>query len=585
MNSLFYAKIGIIPHFLLGLLICLNTIGISAQVSGSYLTFTSLNKLYLSADGGTSWQTVDAYKDINKTVYFTASAVNNKDPSKILLGTSFEGIYESVDGGKNWKFISESRFFRPLSQGAGFFDEVVALSYDRNNENDIFFRIGFGGQSYHYQRAQKKLTVIDPQSAEFAWLPSSFRWNFSNTPMQAGWQLSLPDLAGHPRPSSIHQPGPSDSEILAVQKDPNRQKRLALAAEKRGIYLNPNQASNRNIQKNLDLVVKQGMNSIVVDFKDDQGLLTYNSTIPLAKEMRAINQRIDVNNIVKLAHERNIYVIARIVIFKDKKLFAYNKNAHAIWDRNSNKPWGVWREQTVAAQGDQPETKTWVQTEYWVDPYDDFVHQYNLDIAKELQSLGVDEIQLDYIRFPSDGHTANILCRGNKDAQGNVIRKESMDARVEALTSFLRKVRQAISIPIGTDVFGFNSWARMSYLGQDIQAFSYFVDVISPMNYPSHYARDFLGNMKYFDRAEFIFSEGLKRARWIVNNRTIIRPYIQAFLLGGERKFSDPQIYSYLNRQVKGGYTGGGSGFTLWNQSGNYYMIEPRSFKESFTRP
>lgn len=88
--------------------------------------------------------------------------------------------------------------------------------------------------------------------------------------------------------------------------------------------------------------------------------------------------------------------------------------------------------------------------------------------------------------------------------------------------------------------------------------------------------------MSYFDKAEAIYHQGTLRARSITNDRVIIRQYVQAFLIGGELKFDEPTYFNYLNRELHGTILGGGSGFTLWNNSGRYYMVNDHTFPAYF---
>jgi hypothetical protein len=110
-------------------------------------------------------------------------------------------------------------------------------------------------------------------------------------------------------------------------------------------------------------------------------------------------------------------------------------------------------------------------------------------------------------------------------------------------------------------------------VAQNIEMYSRYVDVIQPMFYPSHFPRDFLGSMDYMPRAKYIYEEGTRRSAYIVEGRSIIRPYVQAFRIGGELNFV-PAVYStYLQDQVEGTLAGAGSGFILWNASNDYYMV------------
>jgi hypothetical protein len=110
-------------------------------------------------------------------------------------------------------------------------------------------------------------------------------------------------------------------------------------------------------------------------------------------------------------------------------------------------------------------------------------------------------------------------------------------------------------------------------VAQNIEMYSRYVDVIQPMFYPSHFPRDFLGSMEYMARARYIYEEGTKRSAYIVEGRSVIRPYVQAFRIGGELAFPAPVYSTYLLNQVKGSLEGAGSGFTLWNASNDYYMV------------
>ena len=143
--------------------------------------------------------------------------------------------------------------------------------------------------------------------------------------------------------------------------------------------------------------------------------------------------------------------------------------------------------------------------------------------------------------------------------------------------------RERLSVPISTDLYGFNCWYLMEGLtGQNIRLFSKYVDVICPMYYPSHFPADFLCE-DYLERAELIYREGAFRAKTLVAEDCLIRPYVQAFLLPGrEMKMTRPVYTDYLLRQVRGALSATASGFTLWNNSNNYYMVTA-SLKELLT--
>jgi hypothetical protein len=146
--------------------------------------------------------------------------------------------------------------------------------------------------------------------------------------------------------------------------------------------------------------------------------------------------------------------------------------------------------------------------------------------------------------------------------------------KVEAIESFLKMARESVIAPVSTALFGFNSWHRMgNWIGQSIETLAEYVDVISPMFYPSHFPAAFLGSEPYLERAFTIYNTGVTRANELVSGRSVIRPYVQAFLIGGELGMERPEYGRYLIRQLEGTRAAAGSGFTLWNASNRYYMV------------
>jgi hypothetical protein len=310
----------------------------------------------------------------------------------------------------------------------------------------------------------------------------------------------------------------------------------------------------------LDFLKAQGLNSIVLDFKDDDGYLTYDTKLEEPIRIGAVQKRFAIADIVQTAHANGLYLIGRIVVFRDKQLYKADSSTYAAWDKAAKGPWRYLKKSVDDLTGEE----TVFQGEYWVDPYSEHVWDYNIDIARELQDAGVDEIQFDYIRFPSDGDIGGITWRYRKPGMG----------KMEALESFLAKAREYLAIPISTDVYGYCGWARISnWVAQNIEMYSRYVDVIQPMFYPSHFPRDFLGTMDYLPRAKYIYEEGTKRSAYIVEGRSVIRPYVQAFRIGAETSFAPPVYSTYLLNEVHGTLEGAGSGFTLWNASNDYYMV------------
>jgi len=529
-----------------------------AQDPNDPLRFAAVgaDDMYLTRDAGTTWDALNIKTRplINSSVKFTSVAISPHNPDHFLVGTSYDGFFESTDRGRSFTRLSSGRAFAFMDRGAGFREEVSALRYDPADHNLVYFELAFGEGSYSFRRNTGEVKLVtDPELVSFM--------NGLATAAPAG---GADDTAADDRADGADaadnadaddgRADDADADGADAAVDPGEQAayRRSRAANRTGIYIAAHRARGQQLTEYLDLVVEHGMNSIVVDFKDDFGMLRYHSTNETARAAGAIRPLFDAAELIDAAHERDIYVIARVVVFQDPRLYAYDNHRYALWDARLNRPWGVYRETDEGQR----------QIESWVDPYSDFVHQYNVQIASEIQDAGVDEVQFDYIRFPSDGAARDIVTRH---------RGENTN-RVAALSSFLSKARNALELPIGIDVYGFNAWYRTVYLGQDVEELARYVDVISPMLYPSHFPRSFYGELEYLDWAEFLYRDGSARSTEITGD-ALIRPYIQAFLIGSELQFSTPYYREYLLRQLQGAREGGASGFTLWNASGRYYMI------------
>ncbi len=485
----------------------------------------------LAPDGPGQYRQLPIREATGPNTYLNSVSRSPWDERRLLVATTFHGLYESLDGGESWTDFDGNA--AGIYKGNGFYEDIAAAAYDPINRDRVWIELAHDG----------RIGAMDRRTGVFS----------EETDPEARRVLA----------TALRAP-----EIQFAPLDDEARARQDLAANHTSFYLSPWQLTPERLDQHVETARRHGFSAVVVDFKDDQGRLAYNSRLEFPRSIGAVHGFFDARRVIDRLHRDGIYVIARVVVFKDQMLFGFDNNRYAVWDRRRDAPWGVFREYEEDDGGTRVE-----QVEYWVDPFSEDVWEYNIAIARELEDLGVDEIQFDYIRTPADGRTWDIRYRFRTDSPALQPDDPLTDDRVEALSSFLGRAREQISIPIGIDVFGFNGWYRMSYLGQDIAALSRYVDVISPMLYPSHFPRDFVGDLRYLPWAEYLYRDGVARARRITGDRVLIRPYVQAFLIGGELEFEEPVYTDYLKHQIRGAADGGGSGFTLWNQSGRYYML------------
>jgi hypothetical protein len=419
--------------------------------------------------------------------------------------------------------------------------------------------------------------------------------------------LSFPEAAasgGAPAYPAGAAPQSSLSELWLVSFTDTKPFRAA--AEKReGLYLATGfMVHPETRRKYFDLMKERGLNAVVVDMKDDFGRLRFEPRDPLLRKMGKTASPLDIEGFAKESKEKGVYLIARVVVFKDEVIYNCDGGKYAIWDAQAKAPWQGYNlvrrtpvpqslsptasgsseapaaagspaippeagnasplaAGALAGAGSQAQSALVREPikEYWVDPYSEAVWAYNVAIANEVIARGFDEVQFDYIRFPTDG--ANI------DGAGFRWRDAGMD-KESALASFLRYARENISAPISIDIYGANGWYRSGVrTGQDVELLAKYVDVICPMYYPSHFEQGFLAQPPATERPYRIYRTGTLRTDGIARGRVVVRPYVQAFYMNVSY---DRAYYNldYVKREVAGVRDAVDLGMTFWNNAGRY---------------
>jgi hypothetical protein len=275
-------------------------------------------------------------------------------------------------------------------------------------------------------------------------------------------------------------------------------------------------------------------NCVIIDIKDDVGRIPVEINTKKTKKYNSIRSNWKISSLLELLKKYKIYKIARIVTFKDYNLFSKENYKFAIKDKYTKKPW-------LGAHDDK-----------WVDPHNRDVWKYNLEIAKKTIEIGFNEIQFDYIRFPSDG----AIHRIHFPAKKNNIYKS------EVLASFLAYVRSQISVPISIDIYGYHALYRIGNpIGQNMQLLGEYVDAVSPMVYSSHFGDSYLSGGPLQKRVYNLIYHCTYRANTYTRGRFIIRNWLQAFKmktgLWGWGKY-------YFDGQTKGTKDGGSDGYMWW---------------------
>lgn len=323
------------------------------------------------------------------------------------------------------------------------------------------------------------------------------------------------------------------------------QRPLKLVPEKvRGIYMSGRAFHDTTLFERLvELVDTTELNSLVIDFKDDDGFLTTDVNMSILKEVKPRihkGKNSDLRQKIMLLNEKGIYPIARMVTFKDPSL----AQAKPEWALQS-KGGGLWKDRKGMV---------------WVDPYNKDVWDYNINLAIEAVKLGFREIQFDYVRFPTDGNTKNI----HYSYQENDMTKK------ENIYQFLKYAREKIrpyNAYISADVFGLTTSVSDDMgIGQQFEMVSGVVDYICPMVYPSHYGPYNYGlpnpNAAPYETIFRAMEDAKKKAE---GTKVIIRPWLQDFSLGSP-KYGPNEVRA----QIKAVYDSGLEEWILWN-AGNRY--------------
>ncbi len=153
-----------------------------------------------------------------------------------------------------------------------------------------------------------------------------------------------------------------------------------IANGRKSIYASAYQCSfPEGVEKFKKIVKDRNMNSIVIDMKDDYGFLRYDSHDPLVLEKCATSGYAikDLNKFIEEFKKENIYLVARIVTFKDRSLSKYKNGKYAVWDKKLNKPWlGIKGYEDLLDENGEPtgNKETAYYDEQWVDPYSEGLH-------------------------------------------------------------------------------------------------------------------------------------------------------------------------------------------------------------------
>ncbi len=302
----------------------------------------------------------------------------------------------------------------------------------------------------------------------------------------------------------------------------------------KGLYLPISFTSERRMKQLIHYGKQAGFNAFIIHVKNPRGKIYWNSKNKTARKIGAISTYYDIKSAVKLAKKEGIYTIAKIDIFADDLLAKHHPEL-AVSDKDYG---GPWLDKNLLR---------------WTNPFDKRVWKYNLSLMKELVAMGFDEIQLDYVRFPSDGYTHDIYYP---------VKSKSKVKTISSFVQYVNKNLKPLNVNISADLFGITLWFKKDFnIGQILEYIAPYVDAVCPMIYPSHFPRGFNGWKRPNSIPTIVITESMKKAD--ERGFTNIRPWLQAFW------YKPNQVIAQIKAMEKSGY----NSWSFWNASGNYSVV------------
>ena len=325
----------------------------------------------------------------------------------------------------------------------------------------------------------------------------------------------------------------------------------------RGVYVTGHSAGGERFNDLLNLMDTTDLNAMVIDIKDDFGNLTYvpKEDSPLTKYDIGKPYIKDPETMLKKMEEKEIYPIARVVIFKDTEL------------AESKPEWSFVEGSSVWKNG---------RGEAFVNPFMKEVWDYNVEIAIEAAKMGFKEIQFDYVRFP-EGFEKRENTLKYSMGEYETSELDLVQRRVSAVTDFVAYAKEKLKpygAQLSVDIFGYSATLpEAPGIGQNFNKISENVDVISSMIYPSHWT-SYFGIAKpdlepYRLVQEYAKVENAKLAE--LENPPVSRPWLQYFTAsylgaGNYQQYGKDEVEA----QIKALSEAGIKEYLLWN-AGNKY--------------
>lgn len=313
----------------------------------------------------------------------------------------------------------------------------------------------------------------------------------------------------------------------------------------KAIYMSGWVAGSEKFRDSLVKIIDETeINSVVIDVKDSTGRISFSTDDLSIQKIGSSENRIkDIKMLTNLLHSKNIYIIGRISVFQDP----YLTKLKPEWAIKRLSDGGVWKDRKGLS---------------FLDPTNKNVHEYTLAVAKQSYEYGFDEINFDYIRYPSDGNM--------KDINYNLSNGKTKADNIEEFFKYINtELKKDENIPISGDLFGLTTESKDDMgIGQVWEKALPYFDFLCPMVYPSHYPSGHDGYknpaMYPYEIVDKALASAVVRTNAMGQNLAKIRPWLQDFDIGAT------YTKEMVRAQIKAVYANKLTSWMLWDPSNKY---------------
>jgi len=349
---------------------------------------------------------------------------------------------------------------------------------------------------------------------------------------------------------------PEKQKIKTEQIKQEVTKKIEYKKFTKGIYLTAYTINTPKFYAILDSAEAAGINTLIFDLRNMNGHVFFKMPQKGFLMSENIKPIVDIDKVVKAVHKRNMRAVARVVMFHDQLTAQRDSTL-----RPENVNGSAWKESKRKKAS-------------WLDSSNSEVQNTLLDIIEVIAKKGLDEIQMDYVRFPTQGKISEAVFAFQKEDSLKAKRDSTYILRQKSdiimdFVSRAKRICNKYDVTLTADIFAIVSWQRSADInatGQDIKKMTKHLDAIHPMIYSSHFAKNFGFRENLYNEPYFIIYKGSVLSKKYADSKCRIIPYIQS------NSWKVNYGYDYIAGQIQAVIDSDSDGYILWNASNRYYQ-------------